>query len=438
MQLTHRSTAVFSSGASRHESNASRSGPCAHHQHARPQHPHHCTPLLALRSPPFAYLLQVQALTDLQNDDGFGTANIRAMYQAMTALGHNCYIVASSSDQSGQGSRLIFTSDATLKSDSEFGIVRSGAPSIGQDPHDDHIWYYNGSPATQVLVALDHVLPNHANFSVPDLVMTGPNYGLNIGPFLYSISGTLGATQTAIERGIPAIAFAGAYGKHTAYYDIQASTSAGLQDPATIMGRLAANLAQAFIDKSSRANDTLGGRVLPLGYGVSVNIPLISSFTDDSCVNPPFVRARMTGGGEFTSKAVYDKATGLFGSANYADAGTNMCINGNCSLPAETEVISSGCKSSVVLFTIDYDAPYGVSNLTDPYTALLPNIVQLNNATDLVGGLGVNASVQGTTGSISSSSSSATAKSGAGRVALGSLSSLAAVAMSMAVLVMAL
>ncbi|CAK7273192.1 hypothetical protein SEPCBS119000_005524 [Sporothrix epigloea] len=372
----------------------------------------------------------------ITNDDGFGTANIRAMYSAMTELGHNCYIVASSSDQSGQGSRLIFTNDATLKSASEFGIIASGSPSLGQDPHDDHIWYYNGSPATQILVALDHVLPQHANFSVPDLVLTGPNYGLNIGPFLYGISGTLGATQTAIERGIPAIAFAGAYGKHTAYYDIQASTSAGLQDPATIMGRLAATLAQAFIDKASRANHTFGGRVLPLGYGVSVNLPLISSFTDDSCVNPPFVRARMTGGGEFTSKAVYDSATGLFGSANYADAGTSMCINGDCSLPGETEVVS-GCKSSVVLFTIDYDAPYGTSNLSDPYAALLPDIVQLNNATDLVGGLGVNASVQGSAGS-SNSSSSASTKSGAGRVMLDTFLSRAAMVAGIVVLAMAL
>ncbi|CAK7229381.1 hypothetical protein SCUCBS95973_007202 [Sporothrix curviconia] len=378
----------------------------------------------------------------ITNDDGFGTANIRAMYHAMSALGHNCYIVASSSNQSGQGSRLIFTNNAKLTSDSEFGIVKSGAPSIGQDPNDDHIWYYNGSPATQVLVALDYVLPKHANFSVPDLVMAGPNYGLNVGPFLYGMSGTLGATQTAIERGIPAIAFAGSYGTQTAYYDIQSSTSAGLQDPATITGRLAATLAQAFIDKSTstQPNTTTPGRVLPLGYGVSVNIPLISSFKDSSCVNPPFVRARMTGGGAYTSKAVYNSASGLFGSANYADAGTNMCINGDCSLPGEIEVLNSGCKSSVVLFTIDYDAPYGVSSLADPYAALLPDIVQLNNATNLVGGLGANASVQGTTGTSSStgtatgSKASASTKSGAGRVTLETASSLAAFALGVAVM----
>ncbi|EPE03842.1 acid phosphatase precursor [Ophiostoma piceae UAMH 11346] len=351
----------------------------------------------------------------ITNDDGFGTANIREMYREMTALGHNCFIVASSSDQSGQGAHLIFADSATLDADSEFGIIKAGAPSLGTDPDDDHIWYYNGSPATQVLVALDYVLPTYAGFSTPDLIMTGPNYGLNVGPFLYSISGTLGATMTALERGIPAIAFAAVYGTHTPYYSVNETTAAGLQDPATITGRLAAALAQALITKyassTSNTSNTSSNRVLPLGYGLSVNIPLITSFASSDCVNPPFVLARMTGGGEFTSKAVYDNATGLFSSANFADAGTNMCINGDCSLPGEIEVINSGCKSSVVVFTTDYDAPY--SNLggsvVDPY-ALLPSLVQLNNATALVGGLGSNASVKGTS-STTSSVATATATS---------------------------
>ena len=342
----------------------------------------------------------------ITNDDGFGTANIRAMYREMTALGHNCYIVAPSTDQSGQGARLLFADSATLDADSEFGIIKAGAPSLGTDPDDDHIWYYNGSPATQVLVALDYVLPTHAGFSTPDLVMTGPSYGLNVGPFLYSISGTLGATMTALERGIPAIAFAAVYGTHTPYYSVNGTTAAGLQDPATITGRLAAALTQALITKSappSSSSNTSSARVLPLGYGLSVNIPLITSLASSDCVNPPFVLARMTGGGEFTSKAVYDIATGLFSSANFADAGTNMCINGDCSLPGEVEVINSGCKSSVVVFTTDYDAPASSpgGSVVDPYT-LLPSLVQPNNATTLVGGLGVNASVKGAASTTSS------------------------------------
>ncbi|OAA65816.1 acid phosphatase [Niveomyces insectorum RCEF 264] len=360
----------------------------------------------------------------ITNDDGFGTANIRELYHAMRALGHNCYIVASSTDQSAQGGRIVFTNNAKLTDDAEFGIVKKGAPSIGTDPADDHIWYYNGSPAVQVLVALDYVLPTFANFSTPDLVLAGPNYGLNDGPFLYTMSGTMGATYTAVGRGIPAMAFAAVYGTHTPYYRTNASTTAGLQDPATITGRLAANLAQAFIDKAAarnKDNNSGGGRILPLGYGVSVNIPFITSFTDATCVNPPFVRARINGGGAFTSSAVYDRAKKTFGPANHVDDGVTTCVNGDCSLPSEAEVLNAGCQSSVVLFTNDYDAPYAgghnSGSLADPYSALLPDLVQPHNATELVGGLGRNASVQGTTAggasvaALSSSSSSSSKQS---------------------------
>jgi hypothetical protein len=64
---------------------------------------------------------------------------------------------------------------------------------VGSDPIDSHIWYYNGTPAACTFVALDYVLPRYANFSVPDLVVTGPNYGTNLGPFVWTLSGTAGA-----------------------------------------------------------------------------------------------------------------------------------------------------------------------------------------------------------------------------------------------------
>lgn len=64
---------------------------------------------------------------------------------------------------------------------------------IGSDPHDSHIWYYNGTPAACTFVALDYVFPRYADFKVPDLVLTGPNYGTNLGPFVWTLSGTAGA-----------------------------------------------------------------------------------------------------------------------------------------------------------------------------------------------------------------------------------------------------
>ena len=58
-----------------------------------------------------------------QNDDGFGTANIRELYKAMKAFGHNVYIVASVVNQSGKGGTVEYTKEKNLTDDSEFGIL---------------------------------------------------------------------------------------------------------------------------------------------------------------------------------------------------------------------------------------------------------------------------------------------------------------------------
>ncbi|KAJ9136923.1 Acid phosphatase [Pleurostoma richardsiae] len=316
----------------------------------------------------------------ITNDDGFGTSNIRELYKSMRALGYKCYIVASTSDQSGTGGRAVFTTTTNLTADTEF----AGAPSIGTDPNDSHIWYYNGTPAAQVFVALDYVLPNFANFSVPDLVLAGPNFGLNLGPFLYTFSGTLGAAYTAVKRGIPAIAYSASYSVQTPYYWTNTTTRAGLPDPATIYGQLAAHLAQALIDKAS------GARILPLGYGLSINMPYITSFANDSCIDPPFILTRMASLAR-TDKAAYNSSTGLFVYQKIISPTTSKCIDDECSLPGEVEVLASGCRSSVTVFAVDYDAPYAEQcrNVTAPYS-LVPSIVQLMNSTLLVSSLGAN------------------------------------------------
>lgn len=58
----------------------------------------------------------------ISNDDGFGTANIRELYKAMKAFGHNVYIIAPVSNQSGMGGTAVYTKDRNLTTDSEFGI----------------------------------------------------------------------------------------------------------------------------------------------------------------------------------------------------------------------------------------------------------------------------------------------------------------------------
>ena len=96
-----------------------------------------------------------------------------------------------------------------------------------------------------------------------------------------------------------------------------------------------------------------GGPLLPLGYGMNVNIPKLSSNNTDTKI----VLTRMTGNAH-VNEAVLDASKGTFTWANikpYA-AGANACINGDCSLPGETYVVENGAIS-VSLYTTDYTAP---------------------------------------------------------------------------------
>ncbi|KAJ5702828.1 sure-like protein [Penicillium malachiteum] len=288
----------------------------------------------------------------ITNDDGFGTGNIREMYKAMKGYGHNVFLVASSSDQSGKGGSLTYATSANLTANSEYDLVKAGAPSVGHDPDDDHIWYYDGSPVACTSVGIDYVLPKFG-VSEPDLVMSGPNYGDNVGGFAFTSSGTIGNTYYAIGRGIPAIAFSAANSASTSYKDVVSKTAAGLKDPQTIAGELSAAFAENII------RETKGGRILPLGYGINVNMPEITSETSDECIDPPFIHTRMTGGA-WTLGVSYNATTGLFTEKELTPVpALDLCINGDCFLPAETTVSSDTCKSAVTIFTIDYDAPSG-------------------------------------------------------------------------------
>ncbi len=73
---------------------------------------------------------------------------------------------------------------------------------------------------------------------------------------------------------------------------------------------------------------------------------------------PPLIQTRLNGGA-FTDNAVYNATSGLFTYGNKLTDAINRCINGNCALPGETDVVDKGCYGSVSVFTIDYDAPLG-------------------------------------------------------------------------------
>lgn len=286
----------------------------------------------------------------VNNDDGFGSANIRELYRLLNAAGHNAWIVAPVDNQSGEGGTEVFTTEPNLTAPSEYDLVPEGAPSFGTDPNDSHIWYYNGTPVACTFFALDYVVPNYWNGTKPDLLVSGPNFGNNLGAFLYTLSGTIGASYAAIERSLPAIAFSGGNDGQRSYKEINKTTPSGYPDPATVDAQLSVALVNELAKNGNKS------QLLPLGYGMTVNYPEITSLVNADCVSPPFFQTRMTGSAEVDT-AVYDPTTGLFSYGSAYPAGANTCINGDCSLPGETNILSSGCFSSVTVFTVDYDAP---------------------------------------------------------------------------------
>ncbi|KAJ4409124.1 hypothetical protein N0V91_002941 [Didymella pomorum] len=277
------------------------------------------------------------------NDDGFGSGNLRELYKLLKEAGHEVLVVAPAQQQSGKGGTVIWAESANLTLASQYDIVPAGSKSVGRDPSDDNIWYYDGTPAACTFVALDYVLPRYYPewHGTADLFVAGPNYGTNLGAFVMGLSGTVGATFAAVSRSIPGIATS-ASNKAVPYFNVT-----GLNHPAALAAKVTFEVVNEFIE-----NTPSGQSVLPLGYGVNVNIPELVNGT-----TPPIVKTRLTGNAN-TDVAVYDETTGLFDWDNIdpVAAGINAAYNGDTSLPGESWVVAGG-GVSVSVFTMDFSAP---------------------------------------------------------------------------------
>ena len=121
------------------------------------------------------------------NDDGVGAPGINAVVQGLRALPHTTVtVVAPLANQSGTDGKttpghLVATAATTA----------SGYPATA----------VHGYPADTITWAIDE----HGISFRPDLVVSGINFGQNVGP-LADLSGTVGAARAAVSRGIPALA----------------------------------------------------------------------------------------------------------------------------------------------------------------------------------------------------------------------------------------
>jgi 5'/3'-nucleotidase SurE len=129
---------------------------------------------LVLGWTPDAYAAEREPLRILlTNDDGYDAPGIRAMHERLVAAGHDVTLVAPLNDQSGSGIR----------------VTTQG--KLYYEDHAPAVWSVDGTPADAVLVGLQHILADDP----PDLVVSGANFGPNLG--YAGSSGTVGAARMA-------------------------------------------------------------------------------------------------------------------------------------------------------------------------------------------------------------------------------------------------
>lgn len=124
----------------------------------------------------------------LTNDDGIRSPGIWAAAKELSKLGY-VTVAAPREQSSGMGRSLPSVSD---------GIIRQEQVQVnGQEWG---VYSIGGSPAQSVLHSVFEIMPHK-----PDLVVSGINYGENVG-YGITISGTVGAAMEAASLGIPALA----------------------------------------------------------------------------------------------------------------------------------------------------------------------------------------------------------------------------------------
>jgi len=161
----------------------------------------------------------------LTNDDGIDSPGLWTAAEALSELGF-VNVVAPRDQGSGSGRSMPMTSD---------GLIHSQELRVGEK--DWTVYAVGGTPAQAVLHAVLEVLPDK-----PDLVVSGINYGENLGTGI-TISGTVGAALEAASLGIPALAISLETGRdfHLSYSrEIDFSTA----------GYFAAYFGQALLDLS--------------------------------------------------------------------------------------------------------------------------------------------------------------------------------------------
>lgn len=228
----------------------------------------------------------------------------------------------------------------------EFDSCPKLSPAEGFNASDPRLNYVNSFPVTAMKYGLQTLAAKHfAPGGAPDLVVTGPNVGDNIGIINDEFSGTLGAACAGAKAGVPAIAFSGVTGDKLSYTTL----------PNAYSGVYAAR-ALVFIEHVLK---TSASPLLPAGVALNVNFPKVDKA--GGCTEPAFVLSRQTFALPFSKKDVV------------------VCGNGG-RLPREQSVMDAeGCYASVTVLDMNskLDVPASmqkqVADILGDLLTCLPN-----------------------------------------------------------------
>ncbi|QLK25623.1 5'/3'-nucleotidase SurE [Natrinema zhouii] len=135
----------------------------------------------------------------LTNDDGIDAPGIRALHDALSAVG-TVTVVAPDRNRSAVGRSLSY--GRTRSSDDDFSIDLETDSFTSPVPHTDHELGYavDGTPCDCAIVGTKGLEPE------PDIVVSGCNSGANLGAYVFSRSGTVSAAMEAAFLETPSIA----------------------------------------------------------------------------------------------------------------------------------------------------------------------------------------------------------------------------------------
>lgn len=205
----------------------------------------------------------------LTNDDGFDAPGITELRNALIDAGHSVTTVAPAENQSGKGGSI-----NTEVFDFEDGVMMLVNHNPGQP---NPLWSLAGTPADSAKAGLDILMKD----SPPDLVVSGLNFGQNLGKPGSNTSGTEGAALVATFAGIPSIA--GSVALDISESPNFPSTIAALAPASAFIVDVIATIeADGFPEKTRMLNvnfpvpyeDIVGVAVTKLADGADLALPL--------------------------------------------------------------------------------------------------------------------------------------------------------------------